>query len=539
MSAIYRGRLLFMSLTVGAFVLAGLASAAWSSAAGELGAHGTRVTVVTVVPVQFGRPIPSAFVGLSIETATLEAYAGQDPLAIDPVFEELFRNLAPGQRPVLRIGGDTTDRTWWPVPGIARPPGVTYSLDKRWAAVARALSGALGARLIVGVNLEAGNPTVAAAEARALIAGIGRQRIEALEIGNEPELYSALAWYHKPDGTPVYGRPLGYDFSTFTSDSARVAAALPHVPLAGPAIGGLLWIHDLPRFLAAEPRLAVLTFHRYPLAVCAAPGSGGYPTVGNLLSDSASEGLAESIGPYVAIPHARGLTVRIDELNAVSSCGLPAPLSTTFAPSLWALDTLFQMARVGVDGVNIHTWPGHNHHLFTFQRVRGQWQAFVEPEYYGVLMFVHAAPPGARLLELTGLPSGPVKAWATLAPDGQTRVVLINKDVTHDRLLAVRLPAPAGVATLERLQAPSINANTGVTLGGQSFGSETGTGLLAGAPSDLVVTPVAGRYVVRLPAASAAMLTFSRAGPASNETTAGCVVGVEACWTSPRITRQR
>ncbi len=508
MSAISRGRSAFVSFTLAALVLPGLASAGRWPAASALGARAPRAVAVTVEPVELARAIPSAFVGLSIETTSLEAYAGSDPSAIDPVFEALLRSLAPGQPPVLRIGGDTTDRTWWPVAGISRPPGVTYDLDRRWAAVARALSDALDARLILGINLEADSPTVAAAEARKLLAGVGRRRTEALEIGNEPELYSSLSWYRTADGTPVLGRPRGYDFSGFTSDFSRVAAALRPVTLAGPAIGRLSWIADLRRFLAAEPRLRVLTLHRYPTVACADPGTPAYPTVGHLLTDAASEGLADGVAPFVAIAHARGLTMRIDELNAVSSCGLPAPVSTTFATSLWALDALFQMARVGVDGVNIHTWPGLNHHLFTIERVGGRWQAFVEPEYYGVLMFARAAPPGAHLLELRGLPSGPVKAYATLAPDGQTHVVLINKDTAHARVLALRVPAVRGVAALERLQAPSVYASTGVTLGGQSFGSVTRTGVLAGRPRKLVVVPVAGRYVVRLPAASAAMLTF-------------------------------
>jgi hypothetical protein len=49
-----------------------------------------------------------------------------------------------------------------------------------------------------------------------------------------------------------------------------------------------------------------------------------------------------------------------------------------------------------------------------------------------------------------------------------------------------------------------------MSLGGQSFGSQTNTGLLAGKPESDSVTSSAGRYLVRLPAASAAMLTLSR-----------------------------
>ena len=43
-------------------------------------------------------------------------------------------------------------------------------------------------------------------------------------------------------------------------------------------------------------------------------------------------------------------------MNAVS-CGGVRGVSDTFASALWALDTLFEFSRVGVDGVNFHTVP--------------------------------------------------------------------------------------------------------------------------------------------------------------------------------------
>ena len=58
------------------------------------------------------------------------------------------------------------------------------------------------------------------------------------------------------------------------------------------------------------------------------------------------------------------------------------------------LDTLFAMARSGVDGVNIHTLPTASYKPFEFRRIRGRWLATVEPEYYALLMFEQAAPPG-------------------------------------------------------------------------------------------------------------------------------------------------
>ncbi len=115
---------------------------------------------------------------------------------------------------MVRIGGDSTDWTWWPVRGMRRPPGVSYDLSPAWIARARALTESTGARLILGINLESGSTAIAATEARHLVDGIGRRHIEALEIGNEPELYNALPWYHTTGGAarvraPVELRPGG------------------------------------------------------------------------------------------------------------------------------------------------------------------------------------------------------------------------------------------------------------------------------------------------------------------------------------------
>ena len=149
---------------------------------------------------------------------------------------QLIRNLAPGQSPVLRIGGDSTDWTWWPTAHVRMPGGITFTLDRRWVAVTRALTRAVGARLILGINLEADSGAVAAAEADSLVDGVGRARVLALEPGNEPELYGTFAWYTR-DGHTVTGRPVGYDFADFTADFSRISRRLPPLPLAGPSIG--------------------------------------------------------------------------------------------------------------------------------------------------------------------------------------------------------------------------------------------------------------------------------------------------------------
>ena len=498
-----RARILVAALVALTTIVAGIGVASANARATAADAAGT---VVTVGRATVGRAVPAGFVGLSMEIPSVESYAGHDPQAIDPVFEQLVRNLAPGQSPVLRIGGDSTDWTWYPVTNTQRPPWVRYTLTPGWIQVTRALSEALKARLIFGINLEADSPKVAGAEANALIDGLGRQSIEALELGNEPELYGSFNWYHTAAGRAVTGRPPGYDFSDFTHDFSSIARSLPQVPLAGPAVGSSTWITQLRQFLAAEPRVGVVTLHRYPLKRCE---STTHVTVGELLDQSSSVGLADGVAPYVAIAHADHHPLRIDEMNSVS-CGGATGVSDTFASALWSLDALFAMARVGVDGVNIHTLPNAVNQLFTFKQVNGQWQGSVHPDYYGLLMFAQAAPAGSRLLNSSSTAGATLRTWATLAPDGHVRVVLINTDTARAQSVAVRAASAIGPAALERLEAPAVTAKSGVTLAGQSFGAQTATGLLAGAAQPTSVTQTGGEYLVRLPAASAAMLTLTR-----------------------------
>ena len=153
------------------------------------------VAVVTVSPGAGGPTIAPGFLGLSLENTAVIPYAGSDPKRVDPVFLQLVRNLTPDQSPVLRIGGDSTDWAWYPVPGLAKPGGVRVTLTRRWLAVMHAVASDLNARLIMGIDLEADSRAAADGEASAFERWIGRRWIEALEIGNEPELYGTFTWY--------------------------------------------------------------------------------------------------------------------------------------------------------------------------------------------------------------------------------------------------------------------------------------------------------------------------------------------------------
>jgi hypothetical protein len=232
-----------------------------------------------------------------------------------------------------------------------------------------------------------------------------------------------------------------------------------------------------------------------------------FASIPNLLADDSSAGLAAGLSPFVKTATQHRLPFRIAEMNS-ASCEGAKGVSDTFASALWSLDTMFNFAQQGVQGVNFHMLPGSNYELFTVsQATGGAWQAFVHPEYYGLMIFAQAFPPGARLLPVSA-PAGPVKDWATVGTDGTVRITLINQDATAEHDVNVSIPSSTTVGAAETLTAPSLAATSGVTLGGQSFGTETATGTFPATPATTPITPAAGVYTVPLAPGSAALLTI-------------------------------
>jgi hypothetical protein len=491
------------------FALSGTAAAATSTTPVPPPPVGT----ITIGSTVRGQAMPSGFVGLSLEYRALLSYLGTDPSALNPVFLHLLRNLNPGQEPVLRIGGDSTDWTWWPVPKMRQPPGITYDITPVWLAVARALAEKTDAHYILGINLEANSRAIETAESHALLTGIGRRYIDALELGNEPELYSKLGWYRLGNSF-IPGRPPSFDFTGFTNEFSQFRHVIAPVPTAGPSTGSYWWLTHLDAFLDDEPSLGVVTVHSYWLDKCLSHASlPGYPTLVNLLNPHPPSRLVRNLAKFTTLAHAHGVPLRIDEMNSVT-CGGEHGVSDVFASALWAVNALFEAMSDGVDGVNIHTFPGTANQLFGFTDASNQWTASVRPEYYGLLMFSQAAPPGAKLLELSQSHTGQTRVWATLDRHGITRVVLINDSLTQPSSVVVGIPTPGDSAQVERLTAPSATATGAISLGGQSFGATTTTGALAGPISTVVLSPTVGAagtgdYAISLPAASAAMLTIA------------------------------
>jgi hypothetical protein len=431
-----------------------------------------------------GGAISPGFMGFSHEWSVAQQMIGSP----NPIYRQLVYNLlAFGGGPfVLRIGGNSTDETTEPVAGVV-DPFAQLATD-------------MGVKFILGVNLGSGDRTLATDQARTYIQGMPAGSLQAIEIGNEPDLFHDNGH-----------RPPNYSYADYAAEFADWRAAiLPLLPagtgLVGPSWSSAYSLRNLPAFLDQEaPYLSLVSHHWYAGTQC----NGKTNPSDYLLRPEASTSGATAVRSAVQLAHQRGLPFRMGEMNSIS-CGGETGVSDVFASSLWALDSMFELANVGVDGVNIHTGNGGGYGLFSFDfrdssGVPTFALASVRPAYYGLLMFQQAAPAGSQLLPVHVRAAANVKAWATRDASGTLRVLVLNKDESATGDVVVSADG-TGSANLVRLQAPALEAQTGVTLAGQTFdGSPDGT--LQGTPTAERVEPQSGAYTFNVPALSAALLT--------------------------------
>ena len=428
---------------------------------------------VSLVPGASATPLPRSFFGFSIEV-----WDAMHDAQYLPLFKRAVNLVrVPGDGPfVLRIGGNSTDQSYW----HHRLPGgtpISFELGQTWLHSVAAIVRALHARAILGLNAVARLPGMAASEARAVLHALPVHSVVGFEIGNEPDLY----WYRfrvqfASDSHSVLGlaaqdgifSPAGYA-RTFAAYAKALRRVAPTTPLVGPAVSnplrGLRWLTRLIHHDRAS--VGMLTAHRYPLSACVHnPSSPLYPSISRLLSPQASAGMADSVRKAVALAHRNGLKFRLTEFNSVTCLGRLG-VSNTFATALWAPDAMFQLLRAHVDGINLHLRIDSPNAPF----VLGPGGFDARPAFYGLVAFARMLGPGARLAPVNLHVRGArLSAWAVLLGRHRLHLLVLDKS---DRPARVRLELRdgRGAAAVERLLAPSIGAEQGVTFAGQSLNS--------------------------------------------------------------------
>lgn len=439
------------------------------------GAAGT----VTVDPARAVGTVSPDLIGLSFEKSLLA----------QPVFDTTRGNLVPLLRTLstqghLRFGGDRMDdETWWQVPGQPTPSYATSVITP--AAVDRldAVARASGWGVEMGVNLKHLDVESVEAETAYDTAKLG-PRLISMACGNEPELYE------------------GYTYSAYRASWRSCADAIGgRAPMTGP--NDALKIRS--QFLDDEgSRLAFAGAHYYPITAC----KGVTPTVEGLLSPQTIAETGVRFEADVRISRVRGLPFRFDETNSVS-CEGRYGVSDGYATALWGIDYALMAAQYGAVGLNLHgrleVCTGNYAPLCAATPADLAANVFrANPLYYGLLT-VERLGTGTMLATAVDLP-GNVRSYALRAPDGTTRVVLVDKGEPGGpaRTVAVRgVPAGPGATTMT-LSAPSLKSPASeIRLQGAQVGRD-GT---YRAPPGTPLAAVGDAYPVVLPTGSAVVLT--------------------------------
>jgi hypothetical protein len=427
--------------------------------------------VLTVKRAHPGREFALGAVGLSIEAREL---ATEDLSASHRSLVTLMRLLGPG---VLRIGGNSLDYSWWTSNDEPAPVWATSVVTPADLVRLRGLLAATGWRAILGVDLGHFDPTRAANEAQVAERILG-SRVLGFEIGNEPSNYI----------NPSVGlRSSAYTANDYLKELATYNAALktaaPTIRLYGPDLGLLssqAWL--LPIASDKSTSFVAIDLHYYPTKYSIPKGTcigTPVPTALELLSPEIRERENAVLQIIVGAGELAHRKTRLSETNDTSSCDLPGGPATSpvFASALWSLDWALRAASAGVAGLNFHGYFGYcKPEAFApicepGNAPAANGQVVARPEYYGLLAARQLE--GGRFVPARLISPGPLPnltAWATVSPGGTIRIAIDNL-AAEGLAQPVSIPVSGYAATYEKLVGPSVEARSGITLGGVSVTS--------------------------------------------------------------------
>jgi hypothetical protein len=447
--------------------------------------------VVTIGAATTGTALTGNSIGLSFEASDLAL-----PAFTDGDLAAYLRTLGTS---VIRIGGNTSDETFWTSTGETAPSWSIATITPADLTALNTLAKASGWKVILGVNLKEYDPARAADEAAHAQAALGSSLL-AVEIGNEPDLYSQYS-----------GNTAKY-VSDFESYVSAVEQAAPGVPIEGSDAAGAPNGSFQNAFVAAKPGVVELTNHFYPLSDCS---SSDDPTIADLLGTSVRNSETSVADEAVAESAKLGVPAVIDEGNSVVCEGMPG-VSDVYASALWEIDAQLDMAREGVSGYYMHGTVlqcDTGKPLFMYytplcaptasDATAGDLAA--QPEYYG-LAALHELGTGG-FLNVTNPAWATVRVYAIQHTNNTVSVVLDNvSDPASNGATSLQLDLGSTFTSGEEysLTASALAAKTGITLGGQSVQSN---GSLA-APTQTPVSVSGSTLTVSVPAGTAEFLTL-------------------------------
>jgi hypothetical protein len=452
---------------------------------------------LTIDPHSTGHTIAPDFTGLSYETQQLG-----DPTFFAPDNIELVdfvRRLGKGG--VLRIGGNSSEYSYWtpnptpadlaaasePVnPSTGKHPDAVRKITPQAIRNLRGFIDATGWKLIYGLNLGKGTPEAAADEAAYVAETLGAKLI-AFQLGNEPNLFVLAKLRDK-----------GYSFVDYAAEWRKfhkaIVARVPNAKFAGPDTS---YAKPWTRGFAEEfkDEIVLLTQHYYALG----PPTDPRMTIERLLTPRPK--FLAALEAMSQLHKDTGLPFRMTETNSCYSAGKQG-VSNTLASALWGTELMYQLAAAGSSGINFHGGGYGWYTPIAGTRAKG-FEA--RPIYYGMLLFEQA---GAGQLMKNTLdqpqPEDTVVAYS-LKADAGLRSVVLNKHASKSLRLSIDPGQRAERATVLPLTGPSLDATSGIKLGG----SEVHKHADWEAAKQPTIAAKDGKFTLELPAASGCLVTYS------------------------------
>ena len=444
---------------------------------------------LTVAAGSAGPVVPQDFIGLSYEAMQLEDPAFFSPANVGLV--QQFRALAP--HGVLRLGGNTSEFSWWKpnasdAPPV-RPKGVVddgepapdtlFAITPKAIRALRGFLDATGWTCIYGLNLGYGTPAIDLPEAEFVYETLG-PKLLSFQIGNEVDLF----YRHLRDKAT-------WNVDTYLQQWLAIARAVqkacPRAVFGMPDVAAdVTWLPQIAERWAAvpdKPNVKTLSHHYY----VGGPPSNPEMNIAALLKrDPKVEEQAELATTAAT---RMGVKVRMTEGNTCYQAGKDG-VSDVYASALWSATYLFTLMQYGYSGVNLHGGSGHATAVSVGNRFRGEElmadrnlphpkpfytpianvgtlagsgtegklsaDYTLEPVGYG--MKFASAFAGCTIVPVTLTQPGEqrnVVAFAAKRVDGKTLVAILNKEAEA----AIQIAAPH-FQTLQTLTGPSLEARS-------------------------------------------------------------------------------
>jgi hypothetical protein len=174
-------------------------------------------TVSATIGSQPGLSIPADFLGLSHDWNDAQASMGSQATGVNNIYRQLVQNLSNPQKPFfIRIGGGSTDDSVAPT-SLTVQPFVE-------------LAQAMPVRFSLGVNLGSNNVQLAEQQASFFASQLPASALDAIEIGNDPDLYAQNG-----------RRSSSYNLSNYVSDFAEWQSNIQPLIPSTTRIMGAAW----------------------------------------------------------------------------------------------------------------------------------------------------------------------------------------------------------------------------------------------------------------------------------------------------------